>query len=162
MPEVTVAAICAVCEQPITKAQRFVLSATEVIHRSCASTGGKTVLWRTREDRAKALEVAERAARVTEALQRELAYAQREARESRRVCTDLERDLKLARDSSQLSNTMGRTLAGMAAQRDKAIGERDVAVRQLASVDPPTSPGSPASSDPVDDAAARFALLELT
>jgi len=141
---------CAVCRQPITKPQRILLVDSEVIHKKCA--GGPTIGQRNAQALAdEKLEVAR--------LTRHLEYVNSvlQASEQRR-----NREDGLFRASQEAI----RALEANAARRDGQLAAARNALasvtRELEELRKRTESPAPAGEEqPMDDAEARFRLLEL-
>jgi len=141
---------CAVCRQPITKPQRILLVESEVIHKKCA--GGTTIGQRNAQALADAqLEVA----RLTRHL--EHAAVVLSTREQR------------SRGAEDLLLTSQEVIRSYEANADRREAQLTAARNALASVTRELeeirkrteSPPETTSEQPVDDAEARFRLLEL-
>ena len=141
---------CAVCRQPITKPQRILLVESEVIHKKCA--GGTTIGQRNAQALADAqLEVA----RLTRHL--EHAAVVLSTREQR------------SRGAEDLLRTSQEVIRSYEANADRREAQLTAARNALASVTRELeeirkrteSPPETTSEQPVDDAEARFRLLEL-
>jgi hypothetical protein len=141
---------CAVCRQPITKPQRILLVESEVIHKKCA--GGTTIGQRNAQALADArLEVAR--------LSRHLEHAAA-------LQTAEERRRQTAEDLYRTSQEAIRAYEAGAARRDGQLTAARNALasvtRELEELRKRTESAAPASEEqPMDDAEARFRLLEL-
>lgn len=140
-------ATCAICMQPISTGSKFVLSDTEVMHRTCALGGGKTVLAKARQAHADLHVTVER--------------AQRAAEHAAKTAAELQGRLEV---SVGANSALGNALLAMKRERDVAIQERDLArtARGNAHVPVVVTPTVQEVVDdpPQDDAAVRFSLLE--
>lgn len=141
---------CAVCRQPITKPQRILLVESEVIHKKCA--GGPTIGQRTAQALADTKLEAAR-------LLRDLEYVNSvlQASDQRR---------KTAEDLLRTSQEAIRAYEANAGHRDGQLAAARNALasvtRELEELRKRTESPAPASEEqPMDDAEARFRLLEL-
>ena len=141
---------CAVCRQPIEKPQRILLVESEVIHKRCA--GGTTIGQRNAQALAnEQLEVAR--------LKRHLEHA----------ASVLETSEQRRRAAEDLFRTSQEAIRGYEAGADRREAQLTAARNALASVTrereelkkrvEPAEAATP--EQPVDDAEARFRLLEL-
>jgi hypothetical protein len=144
-------ATCAACAQPIVGG-RFVLAGSEVLHKSCAIQGRKTVLWKEREAAATAVERARSAITAAENSALTLAQARRDAEKADRDHLNIRhaQSTELAR-LRQVVRTQEDAIANLQRQ----LGESRAAQVQAHPVVAPTE-----TDTVVDYTAARFSLLE--
>jgi len=107
---------CAICERPITRAQRFVIAETEAMHTECAMRGGRTVVQRLQQE----LEAARSALASERRVSTDAAIA---ARRERRRADHAERDLDTHRRSLAHTSTLLQD-----AVADAAAARRDLAM----------------------------------
>lgn len=155
-------ATCAICELPITKLQRLVVQDTEVLHRTCATTGRATALQR-------ALQQARDAEALAAASARNLVVAASDcatkANQIVKLRRDLEQYVQLNRAASRRNEANEALL--QAALRDLAAARAALPPTQTPAQEPlaagetvgeTTPTPDPA---PMDDAEIRYSLLEL-
>lgn len=157
------AAQCAVCLSPITKADKFAISGTEVMHTRCV--GGQTIGTITK------LRLIERNAQIaalrdemrhTLALSADVAATERAAKEA------IAKTLLAARDEHRAVQHQVDVYRN---QRDAARRDRDeaYALRDAARSEPAAAPAAPPApvatpapaNDDRDPAEIRFSLLEI-
>lgn len=138
-------AVCAICEQPITKSMRFVIAGTEVMHRACARSGRPTVLARLESTLA--------------VMEQEIAAKERILVEAGAAIKRLQDQL---RDRGSESRDQRALIDGLRS-RESALKNRLEAVQsQIAAVGDPVEvePVATPDADQKDGTEQRFSLLE--
>jgi hypothetical protein len=149
---------CAICEQAITKAQRFVLVATEAVHRTCATSGQPTRLLKADQAIAELRVGHAKLRRQVEELERSVAQLNRMV--ARSVSADVVARLRERVDAERGAKELVTVeLLSVNEQRRQAMAECDRLRARIAELESP----APARSDAVevDATELRFGLLEL-
>jgi hypothetical protein len=140
---------CAICEQAITKAQRFVLVATEAVHRTCATSGQPTRLLKAEQAIAE-LQLGHAT------LRRQVDELERSVAQLRMVARSVRERMDAERGAKELVTV---ELLGANEQRREAMAECERLRARIAELESP----APARSETAetDATALRFGLLEL-
>jgi hypothetical protein len=162
-------ATCAICLQPIPNGVKFVLSTTEVLHRTCALAGGETVLAKNRRALAEQAVLLERALRAGERsvqnvaeVQRRLDVCQRAAAVSGQQHDEVARERdRLLRERDEAFQQRDRARDRLLRERDEAFQQRDRARAELGDARAAVTAPARVVDEPSDDAVVRFSLLEL-
>lgn len=158
------AATCAACGLPIASQSRLVVMETEVLHKGCV--GQITALWRSRQNEARALQIAEesvavlrRAEAVSAASAKRADDVVAECREASIKQVSAEAKCRISERALEQANARYDALAREFGEWRRASAA--IAVQVPSSPQPPTPEPVVTIDQSLDSAEARFALMEL-